>query len=160
MRQCYKYRGYRLSKGGSPRHPVYTVVDKDGKNMEGITFPSAFKDTVDRIIYKNKIDEDPHAAAWEFRNLLWDCGKQYRASRNRHILEKVWNRGQGSLELLAVYPLQGIILVNDTLWNQYDQSHLDALLEKLECKDEYEIKHVQYGYSEYYSHNFGLNLLH
>lgn len=162
MRQKWQYRGFRLTRVGEPRYPWYAIVNEDGNEVEQISFPSMFCDEVDRIIYQRKLVECPKDAAQEFRNQMWDWGKRKQYSGhdvNRHMLDKVFNRGQGRVEAMAVYPQHDIILVNDAVWNQHDQRHLDALLVKLECKDDYEIKHVQYGYPEYYNHNFGLGLL-
>ena len=96
---------------------------------------------------KETLDEVLREFAHKFRN--------YRFSElSSDSIEKVWNRGMGSLEIYKVYPNESIIAVNDFLYNFTDERKL-SLLKKI-LGEEWKIVHCWYGYPEFYNHDFSL----
>ena len=96
---------------------------------------------------KENIDVVLRKFAHKFRN--------YRFSElSSDSVKKVWNRGMGLLEIYKVYPREGIIAVNDFLYNRTDERKLSLLKQML--VGEWKIVHCWYGYPEFYNHNFSL----
>ena len=96
---------------------------------------------------KENIDEVLSKFAHKFRN--------YRFSElSLDSVKKVWNHGMGLLEIYKVYPREGIIAVNDFLYNRTDEQKLSLLKQML--GGEWKIVRCMYGYPEFYNHNFSL----
>ena len=96
---------------------------------------------------KENIDEVLRKFAHKYKN--------YRFSElSSDSIKKVWNHGMGLLEIYKVYPREGIIAVNDFLYNRTDERKLSLLKQML--GGEWKIVHCWYGYPEFYNHNFSL----
>ena len=76
-------------------------------------------------------------------------------SLSQLIIEKTFNEGMGSLALFRFYPDQKKVAINHALYNKYDAKHLDKILSVLGYQD-FERVMCEYGYPEWYNHNFGL----
>ena len=95
-------------------------------------------------------------------NIIKTLGKliakisQYNAySLSQLIIEKTFNNGMGSLALFRFYPGQKKVAINHSLYNKTDEKHLDRILSELGYQD-FERVMCEYGYPEWYNHNFGL----
>lgn len=85
--------------------------------------------------------------------------KQYNSySFDYNTVEKSWNNGNGSLDLIRFFVEDKIILINESLFNNADERHLNTFIERNSLKD-WSIKKVSYGYPDYYTKSFSLNLL-
>lgn len=85
--------------------------------------------------------------------------RQYKSfSFDYNIVEKIWNNGNGSLKLIRFYPDTKIVLVNECLFNKSDEKHLTDFINQNNMND-WNIKKVYFGYSDYYTKDFSLNLL-
>ena len=76
-------------------------------------------------------------------------------SLSQLIIEKTFNNGMGSLALFRFYPEQKKVAINHSLYNKTDAKHLDRILSELGYQD-FERVMCEYGYPEWYNHNFGL----
>ena len=90
--------------------------------------------------------------------VLRKFARKYRNYRFSELsldsVKKLWNHGMGLLEIYKVYPREGIIAVNDFLYNRTDEKKLSLLKQML--GGEWKIVRCMYGYPELYNHNFSL----
>lgn len=85
--------------------------------------------------------------------------RQYKSySFNNNIVDKVFNKGNGALNLFRFYENEKTILVNECLFNKSDEKHLSEFIKANDFQD-WTIKKVKYGYPEYYTKCFSLKLL-
>lgn len=85
--------------------------------------------------------------------------RQYNSySFSYGTVEKTFNRGAGSLSLFRFYENEKLVLVNECLFNKADGKHLQEFMELNNITD-WAVKKVPYGYPEYYTKSFGINLL-
>ena len=100
--------------------------------------------------------------AEKFLRLFKQASRMYKYDRwsdDKLTLEKIWNRGMGRLDAIAIYPEKRTILVNSALWTKRDEQVLQSILimrgvgmRKWKRATRY------YGYPVYYNHSFGLHL--
>ena len=82
--------------------------------------------------------------------------RQYRAYQlDRLIVEKTFNHGDGSLELMRFYPDFEAIAINKYLFNKTDRKYLDKIKEEIGATGWKEVV-CMYGYPEWYNHDFGI----
>ena len=97
----------------------------------------------------------------------WICShfRQYRgitvcyAGCSRFTVKKIWNNGQGVLELWSIDLVKRRILINTALFNQYDRKHLQELCAQFPELKEFKVFGVYYGYPVYYNTGFLSNSL-
>lgn len=89
---------------------------------------------------------------------------QYRSQICDNVLStdctmnKIWNRGMGSLAVWRIDTERKRILINQCMYNSSDARHLKGLIENVPELKEYEVLGCSYGYPTYYNHSFGYSL--
>lgn len=88
-----------------------------------------------------------------------DGVKQYYLhDSNPLIIEKTFNRGMGRLSLCRFYPEKEVVLINHTICNNSDVKKITEF-----CRDnninDWQWIVVGYGYPDYYTKSFSLNLV-
>lgn len=87
---------------------------------------------------------------------------QYRQYRGHdvssYVVEKLWNRGNGRIELFRFYEDKKIILINASFYNKADERHLSEFINENGLSD-YRIEKVEYTYPDFYRRSFGLSLI-
>lgn len=81
--------------------------------------------------------------------------RQYRVYDSKLTISKIWNRGNGLLELFRFYPDKKVILINSSLFNYADKKHLNEFINQ-HGMNEWKQVEKSYSYPEYYRHSFAL----
>lgn len=69
-------------------------------------------------------------------------------------IKKIWNNGEGVLELWNIDLTERQILINLALFNQHDKKHLTDFLNQFPQLKDFEAVGVYYGYPVYYNWGF------